>query len=102
MLNNWNKTNDYYDRNHVTCDVWSKQITQKITIYLQDGNNLMYTFSCGANSDYSFSGSFYNTTVKTLDQAREWLDKFAPLWFDDKAHQQRKALKQSIEIVEKS
>lgn len=81
MENQWVKTNDYYNREVVTCDVWSKKIGSKRTIYLQDDGNFTYTFSCGANSDYSFTGSFFNTKVKTLKEAMDWIDKFTPLHF---------------------
>ena len=76
----WVKTNDYYNREVVKCDVYTKQITKKRKIHLQDSENFTYTFSCGAHSEYSFTGSFFGTTVKTLEQAMEYLDKFAPLW----------------------
>lgn len=87
MKPEWIKTNDYYNREVVTCDVWSKQISKKRTIYLQDkaegSFRFMYTFSCGASSDFSFSGCFSSTKIDTLDKAKEYLDKFAPLWFSD-------------------
>ena len=94
----WNKTNNYYNRDVVTCDVWSKVFSTRRAIYIMDSQdrNFMYTFSCGANSDYSFSGSFYGTTVTTLEQAMDYLDKFAPLWFADN-YQGIRDLKKTIE-----
>lgn len=100
MEQQWIKTNNYYNREVVTCDVWSKKISGKRTIYLQDTNNFMYTFSCGASSDYSFTGSFYGTNIKTLKDAMDWIDKFAPLHFstDSKSFLKRKELRESIQI----
>jgi hypothetical protein len=98
MENQWVKTNDYYNREVVTCDVWSKKIGAKRTIYLQDSGNFMYTFSCGASSDYSFTGSFFGTKVKTLQQAMDWLDAFTPLHFSSTRENlsKLKKLKESI------
>ena len=99
MENNWIKTNDYYNREVVICDVWSKKITKKRTIYLIDSKelNFMYTFSCGANSEYSFTGSFFNTTIDTLEKAMEYLDKFQKYYFSNSKFNLKK-LKESIEI----
>lgn len=98
MAITWNKTNDYYDRNVVTCDVWSKVYSTRRAIYIMDSKDkhFQYTFSCGANSDYSFTGSFYETNVTTLEQAIEYLNKFAPLWFADN-YQGIRELKATIE-----
>ena len=78
MVNNWIKTNDYYNREVVTCDVWSKKLTEKRTIYLMDSkeNHFTYTFSCGASSDYSFTGCFFKTTIDTLEKAMAYLNEF--------------------------
>jgi hypothetical protein len=103
MEHNWVKTNDYYNREVVTCDVWSKKIGAKRTIYLQDGGCFTYTFSCGANSDYSFTGSFFGTNVKTLQQAMDWIDSFTPLHFLstrenlEKLEKLRKSIKLDLE-----
>lgn len=85
MKATWIKTNNYYNRDVVSCDVWSKVLSSRRTIYIMDSfdNNFKYTFSCGANSEFSFSGSFFNTTITTLEQAIEFLNKFSPLWFSD-------------------
>lgn len=95
----WNKTNDYYNREVVTCDVWSKVFSSRRAIYVMDSKDkhFMFTFSCGANSDYSFSGSFYQTTISSVEEAMEYLDKFAPLWFSDD-FQGLRTLKESINI----
>jgi len=84
MKNNWVKTNDYYNREVVTCDVWSKKITAKRTIYLMDSKekHFTYTFSCGANSDYSFTGCFFETTIDTLEKAMAYLDEFEQYHFN--------------------
>jgi hypothetical protein len=102
MENIWVKTNDYYNREVVTCDVWSKKLTDKRTIYLMDSKekNFSYTFSCGANSDYSFSGSFFGTTIDTLEKAMAYLDKFERLWFNYSSGSSKslKELRESIKI----
>lgn len=100
MEQQWIKTNDYYNREVVTCDVWSKKIGAKRTIYLQDGGNFTYTFSCGANSDYSFTGSFFGTKVKTLQDAMDWIDAFTPLHFSGTRENRikLKELRDSIKI----
>lgn len=77
----WNKTNDYYNREVVTCDVWRKNVCKGRSVYLQDSveNNFIYTVSFGENSELSFTGSFYNTSVKTLEDAMNYLNAYIPL-----------------------
>ncbi len=98
-MSEWKKTNNYYNRDVITSDVWSYQITKKRTIYLIDDpeSNFTYTFSCGANSDYSFTNCFFQTTIKTLDDAKDYLVKFADAWLADNRKEYRR-LKQSIEL----
>lgn len=99
QLPQWTKTNNYYNREVVTCDVYSKKLANgRGVIYLQDSEHFIYTFSCGASNAYSFTGCFYNTTVKTIEQAQEYLDKFAPLHFMYTRQEELRTLKQSIEI----
>jgi hypothetical protein len=103
METKWKKTNDYYNREVVTCDVWSKKLTDKRTIYLQDSkeNNFMFTFSCGAYSDYSFSGCFFETNVDTLEKAMKYLDEFEKYHFcstTKHSREQLKILKNSINL----
>ena len=85
MKAEWIKTNNYYNREIVKCDVWSKQISKLRTIYLQDSkeSSFQFTFSCGASSDFSFTGCFYLTNIDTIEKAKDYLNKFAPLWFSD-------------------
>ena len=84
-MNNWIKTNDYYNRDVVKCDVYSRVISKKRTIYIMDSKdkNFTYTFSFGASSVLSFSVSFYKTNVNTLSDAMDYLDKFCPLWINN-------------------
>ena len=98
-MSKWVKTNDYYNREVTTCDVWSKRINHKRVIYLQDDkdNHFMFTFSCGATSDFSFSGCFFNTKVETLEQAKDYLDKFEVMWFSSDF----KGLKKLQQTIEK-
>jgi hypothetical protein len=95
----WLKTNNYYNREVVICDVWSKKISEKRTIYLQDSKEdyFTYTFSCGAHSQYSFTGCFFGTSIDTLEKAMEWLDKFAELHFLNKINEIKK-LRESIKL----
>jgi len=98
----WEKTNDYYNREVVTCDVWSKKLTAKQTIYLQDSkeNNFMFTFSCGASSDYSFTGCFFETNVDTLEKAINYLNEFERhhFSFSKESRRELKILSESINL----
>ncbi len=82
----WNKTNDFYNREMVTEDVWSRKC-RRGKIYVIDKAPFTYTFSCGSNSDYSFSGCFSGCAkITTVGQAMKVIDKIAPLWFNDKEY----------------
>lgn len=81
-MSKWTKTNDYYNREVVSNDVWSRNIP-KGKLYIIDAENFMYTVSRGIDSEHSFTGSFFGTTIKTLKDAMEYLDKFIPLWLND-------------------
>lgn len=79
----WKKTNDYYNREVVTCDVWSRKIRRGM-LYLQDKEPYQYTVSCGASSEYSHTGSFFGCSkIDNLDTAKEVLDKIVPMWLDN-------------------
>lgn len=81
-LKTWKKTNNYYNREVVTCDVWSYKVNSYMTIYLQDKPNYTFTVSAGANSDSSYTGSFYgHSEVTTLIQAMEGIKKKHPNYF---------------------
>lgn len=82
----WTKTNDYYNRKAVTEDVWSRKC-KRGKIYVIGKAPFTYTFSCGAGSDYSFTGCFYGCSkITTVEQAMEAIDKIAPLWLNDKSY----------------
>lgn len=85
MAAEWIKTNDYYNREVVTCDVWSKKIGKNQTIYVMDSkeHDFTYTFSCGANNCNSFSGSMYGLNINTLQEAMDFIDELKPLWFSN-------------------
>ena len=84
----WTKTNDYYNREVVTQDVWSRKC-HRGKIYVIDKVPFTYTFSCGANSDYSFSGCFHGCSkIKTVERAMEVIDRIAPVWLGGKGFQQ--------------
>lgn len=84
----WTKTNDYYNREIVTQDVWSRKC-RRGKIYVIDGKHFTYTFSCGANSDYSFTGCFFGCSkITTIEQAMKVIDEIAKLWLNDKSYTQ--------------
>ncbi len=90
-MKEWIKIND---------NLWHMQWSKNRTIILRNDDSFHYTFSCGNNSEYSFSGCFFNTTIKSLDEAKAFLNKFIPLWFSDstKSCIIRKKLKDSITV----
>lgn len=92
-LNNktWTKTNNYYNKDVVKCDVYSKKFGRGV-VYIQDSKekHFMHTFSFGANSDYSHGGSFYNCdSINTILDAQNALDKIVPLQLQDKDEEAR-------------
>lgn len=83
---NWNKTNDHYNREVVTEDVWSRKC-RRGKIYVIDKAPFTYTFSCGANSDYSFTGCFFGCSkITTAEQAMNVVDQIATLWLNGKSY----------------
>lgn len=95
MAVEWIKTNNYYNREIITCDVWSKKIGMNKTIYVMDSKeeNFRYTFSCGANSENSFSGSMYGLNINNLQEAMNFIDELIPLWFSSN-HKKIRELKE--------
>ena len=88
VLAEWNKTNDYYNREAVTQDVWSRKC-RRGKIYVIDEAPFSYTFSCGANSDYSFTGCFFGCSkITTIEQAILAIDEIATLWLTGKSYHQ--------------
>ena len=78
----WIKTNDYYNREVVSCDVWSYKVSKRITIYLQDKLNYTYTVSAGANSDSSYTGCFFgHENIKNLSDAMKAIEDKHPNYF---------------------
>ena len=85
-MKKWTKTNDYYNREVVTQDVWSRKC-RRGKIYVIDKAPFTYTFSCGANSDYSFTGCFFGCSkITTVEQATEVIDQIAVRWFNDREY----------------
>ena len=85
----WNKTNDFYNRDVVTCDVWSRTVKRSRgksgKIYVMDKDNFTYTFSFGVNSEYSMTGCFYECSkIKTIQDAMNALDILIELHLNDK------------------
>lgn len=81
----WTKTNDYYNRETVNEDVYSRKCRYGKIFLIDAPSSFTYTFSCGANSEYSFTGSFLGCPkISNVNQAMDVLDKFAVLWFSDK------------------
>jgi len=82
MKTEWVKTNDYYNREVVTCDVWSYKVSQNTTIYLMDEPNFTFTVSAGADSDRSYTGCFYgHPEVTNLSQAMKGIKEKHPNYF---------------------
>jgi hypothetical protein len=83
----WSKTNDYYNREAVTQDVWSRKC-RRGKIYLIDNPcTFTYTFSCGANSDYSFTGCLAGCNkVTSVEQAMAVIDKIAAGWLNNRGY----------------
>lgn len=80
----WSKTNDYYDRKVVTEDVWSRKCKRGM-VYVIDKPSFTYTFSCGANSEYSFTGCFFGCSkITTVQEAMVALDEIAARWLNNK------------------
>lgn len=82
--NIWKKTNDYYNREVVSCDVYSRPASKgrgrSGMIYVMDKDNFTYTFSMGANSDYSFTGCFFECAkIKTVEDAMNAINEIAKL-----------------------
>ena len=85
-MENWNKTNDFYNREVVTQDVWSRKCKYG-TIYVIDKIPFTYTFSCGADSDYSFTGCFYGCSkITNIHQAMEVIDLIAARRFNNQIY----------------
>lgn len=81
---NWTKTeNHIYNKEVIKCDVYAKSFGHGI-VYVMDKEDFTHTFSFGANSDYSFSGSFYTLPVHSIQDAMKALNKFALLYIADK------------------
>ena len=57
--------------------VWAKKFGWGV-VYLLDGPNFNYVSSFGADSKYSYSGSFYGMGVKDLEMAKKILDYKIP------------------------
>ncbi|NDW08759.1 hypothetical protein [Dysgonomonas sp. 520] len=76
----WTKTNDYYNREVVKEDVWSRKC-RRGRIYVIDKTPFTYTFSCGANSDFSHTGCFFrHSKITTVEQAMNVIDIIADRW----------------------
>ena len=81
-MRTWEKTNNYYNPEVVTCDVWSFIVSPKITIYLQDEPNFTFTVSAGANSNNSYTGCFFgHPEVTNVQDAMEAISKKHPNYF---------------------
>lgn len=80
----WTKTNDYYNREVVKEDVYSRKCRYGKIFLIDAPGSFTYTFSCGANSEYSFTGCFWRyPKISNVNQAMDVLDKLAVLWFSD-------------------
>lgn len=83
---NWTKTNDYYNREVVKEDVWSRKC-RRGKIYVINKAPFTYTISCGANSDFSFTGCLFGCSkITTVEQAMEVIDMVADKWFNNQEY----------------
>lgn len=83
MENKWNLDDTYYNKEVVTCPVYSKLFRGKSgRVYVMDkieesGYGFHYTCSFGANSEYSYSGCFnlnLDNSPKTIEDVFKVLD----------------------------
>ena len=79
-MSTWTKTNDYYNREVVTCDVYSRPVKRVRgkggMLYVMNKDNFTYTCSMGANSDYSYTGCFFECTkITNVNEAMIAIDK---------------------------
>lgn len=84
----------YYNPEVVKCPVWAKEFKRTgkpVIVYLQDAGSFTFTVSAGANSDYSYTGCFYQSPVKTVEQAQQILDEYIPIWLSQKSCSTSKA-----------
>ncbi len=93
--NTWTKTNDYYNREVVTCDVYSRPVKRASgrtgMLYVMDKDNFTYTCSMGANSDYSYTGCFYGCPkITNVNEAMEAIDKIVNLQLSNRDKEARK------------
>lgn len=87
MKSNWQKTNDYYNREIVTEDVWSRKYRYGKLYVIDRPASFTYTFSFGPNSDHSHTGSFYNCSkITNVEDAMNALDEIAPRFFNDEGY----------------
>lgn len=94
METTWIKTNDYYNRDVVTCDVYSRPVKRASgrtgMLYVMDGNSFMYTCSMGANSDYSYTGCFYECIkITNVNEAMIAIDKIVDLQLSNRDKEAR-------------
>lgn len=83
----WIKTNDYYNREVVTEDVWSRKCKRGKIYLIDKPGSFTYTFSCGPNSDYSFTGCLFDCTqITTIEQAMTVVDEIATKWLNDQSY----------------
>lgn len=64
----WVINESYYNRDVVKCQVWQLKVAKNKSVFLQEQEGFQYTFSFGANSDYSYTGSL--RMVKNIETAK--------------------------------
>jgi hypothetical protein len=81
----WKKTNDFYNRETVTQDVYSRKYKWGKIHVINQPSIFTYTFSFGKNSDYSHTGCLAGySKITTVETALRVIDEIAGLFFEDK------------------
>lgn len=74
VFKDWTLTTEYYNNEVVKCPVYGKSFFNG-KVYIQDDKETFsYTCSFGANSESSYSGSFYSYGITSVTDAQRILD----------------------------
>lgn len=76
-INGWTIDNNYYNPETAKGDTYSKRFG-KGRVYVQNYGHYTYSCSFGANSDNSYTGSFYGYPDMDLTKVLRILDLYVP------------------------
>lgn len=93
----WVRTKWPYDPEYAkkAPPIWAKKFGRGV-VYLFDDPNFNYVSSFGADSDYSYSGSFYGMNVKDLEMAKNILDYKIP---EELSHTRNELIQRHIKYM---